>query len=826
MEKQTNNSLLNQRAFRQNVERLQTILSATHQGWFEIDLLTMEGVVNDQYSIMLGYDPASFKETIESWYQRVHPEDLPLVRTTYLDYITGKRPDYRVEFRERTCSGEWIWILSVGAVVAYDEQSKPIKLAGTRLDISARKQAEQRQREADQRLAFTLDAAKLGEFTLDLRTGITLHSMQHDRCFGYTEPIIDWDYKIFLSHIVEEDRERINSVFLKAKAGGENYEIEFRVRWPDGAGRWLWSKGCFFLDENGNPKRAAGIVGDITNRKQAEAAALAGELRYRLLLENSMHAILQVQSDGLIISANPAACTLFCANESDLLASHCDELLDSTDPRLLPILKVRIDTGHARGEVQMIRKDGARFETEVTTALYKDHGGAVIASLFIQDITERKKAAAEINRLAYFDQLTGLPNRRWLMEHLDEACRDARADKRVDAMLFMDLDHFKLVNDVRGHAVGDALLKCMADRIRDTLGTRGTAGRLGGDEFVIHIANVATHFESGAEVALRIAHEICLALQPPVEIDGQVYTETVSIGVTLFPKAAETANDLLREADIAMYRAKAAGRNQVIIFEARMQAELEFQLELERNLALALKRDEFHLHCQPQVDRNGALVGAELLLRWTQAEKESISPAVFIPLAEKSDLILRIGNWVIDAACRIEVKTRQHGLTIPISINISPKQFKHPGFISQVKGAIASTNACATRLIFEVTEGLLIEDMKEIVERMNALRAIGVRFSIDDFGTGYSSLAYLKQLPLYELKIDKSFVKGLPADVDDVAIVQSMLSIAKHLQLRVVAEGVETSEQASFLEQSGCDGLQGYLFGRPVPVEQFLLDYV
>jgi diguanylate cyclase (GGDEF)-like protein/PAS domain S-box-containing protein len=702
MEKETDSTLPNQQAFQKNVEQLQLALGATHQGWFEINLVTGKAIVNEQYAIMLGYNPEGFEETLELWCQRVHPDDLLTVRAAYRDYVAGRRPDYHVEFRERTCSNEWIWILSVGAIVAYDEQGKPLKLGGTRIDISARKQAERLQSEADQRLAFTLEAAKLGDFTLDLRSGITLHSMQHDRCFGYNKPIVDWDYEIFLAHIVEKDRDRINAVFQTAMAGGNDYEIEFQARWPDGTVRWLWSKGRFYLDEDGKPERAVGIVGDITERKHAET---------------------------------------------------------------------------------------------------------------------------EINRLAYFDQLTGLPNRRWLIDHLDEACHQARADNRVDALLFMDLDHFKRVNDVRGHAVGDALLKCMADRIRERLGDRGTAGRLGGDEFVIHIANAAKQFGPGSAAALKIAHEILLAIQPAVEIDGQVYSETVSIGVTLFPKAAETANDLLREADTAMYRAKEGGRNRVVMFEAAMHAELEFQLGLERDLALALHSDELQLHCQPQVNYAGDLVGAELLLRWTQAERGAIPPAVFIPLAEESDLIICIGGWVIDAACSIEVKTRQHGLTIPLSINISPKQFKHPAFLSQVSDAISATKACASRLIFEVTEGLLIEDMEQIVERMKILGALGIRFSIDDFGTGYSSLSYLKRLPLYELKIDKSFVEGLPADADDVAIVQSMLSIAKHLQLRVVAEGVETREQADFLINSGCDCLQGYLFGRPVAIGQFLASY-
>ena len=695
MEKDPDSTLPNEQAFQKNVGQLQLAFGATHQGWFEINLRTGQAVVNEQYAIMLGYSPAGFQESLDAWYLRVHPEDLLTVRAVYRDYALGKRADYLVEFRERTRTGEWIWILSVAAFVAFDNEGKPLRLAGTRLDISA--------------------------------------------------------------------------------------------------------------------------------RKQAEAAAVAGELRYRLLLEHSMDAILQSEADGRIISANPAACALFRATESELMQSRCDDFLDVSDHRLTAISTTRIETGQARGEVWMRRLDGTRFEAEIATALYTDRDGTVITSLFVQDITARKKAAAEINWLAYFDQLTGLPNRSWLMAHLDTACREARAGGRVDALLFLDMDRFKHVNDVRGHGGGDTLLKCVADRIRTTLGTRGTAGRLGGDEFVIHIAGVGDSFADGGTTALAIAHEISLAIQAPVALDGQPYRETVSIGVTLFPKADETANDLLREADTAMYRAKGAGRNQVILFEPAMQAELERQLGLKRDLALALHHDELQLHCQPQVDRSGQLVGAELLLRWTQPERGQVSPAVFIPLAEESDLIVRIGCWVINAACALEVATRRRGLAVPLSINISPRQFRHPDFVAQVHHAIASTGANASRLVFEVTEGLFIEDMAEVVERMTTLGALGIRFSIDDFGTGYSSLAYLKQLPLHELKIDRRFVQGLPADRDDVAIVQSMLSIARHLDLRVVAEGVETAAQADFLSNAGCDCLQGYLFGRPAPLGQLLL---
>jgi diguanylate cyclase (GGDEF)-like protein/PAS domain S-box-containing protein len=817
MEREKSLDTRSQLAFQQSVEQLQLTLSATHQGWFDLDLMTGQAVVNEQYAIMLGYDPATFTETLGHWHARVHPDDLPAVQGIYRDYVTGKRPDYRVEFRERTSHDEWIWILSVGALVSRDEHNKPARMVGTRLNITDRKSSERMRSEADQRLAFALEAAGIGDFTLDLRTGVTLHSMQHDRCFGYTSPIADWNYDIFLLHIIESDRDRIDSTFKAAMAGGKEYEIEFQVQWPDGSVRWLWSKGRFYLDEHGQPERAAGVVSDITERKHEDAVARAKELRYRLLMENSMDAILQVRSRTEIISANPAACALFRAPESTLLSNNIKALIDPGDARMNALFGALDQTGHARGEVAMVRMDGTRFEAEATSAIYKDHAGEIITSMLIRDITDRKKAAAEINRLAYFDQLTGLPNRRWLMDHIDAAHKKAVMDQQVDALLFIDLDHFKLVNDVRGHAEGDALLKCIAARLGTELQGKGTVGRLGGDEFVIHLPAVAQQFQAGTRAALDMAEVLREAVRQPVEINGQVHTPTASIGITLFPKADETVHDLVREADTAMYRAKAAGRNRIAMFASEMQSELEFRIGLERDLALALQRNELTLLFQAQVNSDGHTAGAELLLRWNQPERGSVPPSVFIPLAEESDLIVHIGKWVIDAACRFEVQTRNCGLTQPLSINISPKQFRHPDFLSQIRHSIAISGARASRLIFEVTEGLLIEDLEEIVDHMNALRELGIRFSIDDFGTGYSSLGYLKRLPLYELKIDKSFVQDLPDDADDVAIVRSIIAIAKHLRLQVVAEGVETIEQAEFLRAAGCDCLQGYLLGKPMP---------
>jgi diguanylate cyclase (GGDEF)-like protein/PAS domain S-box-containing protein len=439
-----------------------------------------------------------------------------------------------------------------------------------------------------------------------------------------------------------------------------------------------------------------------------------------------------------------------------------------------------------------------------------------------RDITERKKSAKDIHRLAFFDVLTGLPNRRLLMDRLAPLLARAQAGDGFGAVLFIDLDNFKFINDARGHATGDALLKGAAQRLSRLVRNGDTVARLGGDEFVVLLAQLGSDTGSATAAALKVAEKIRTSLAQDFEIDGQTYNSSASIGVALLPKAGQTAHDLLREADTAMYRAKAGGRNGVAFFEEGMQAEVERRLTFERDLAAALERGELAMHLQLQVDREGRPVGAELLMRWRRADGTMVPPDVFIPVAEATGLIVPLGHWALRQACLGWLRLAEAGHPLPLSVNVSPSQFRQPDFVAQVRAVLAETGAPASELIFEVTEGLLIDNLEDTLSRMHELAAIGIRFSIDDFGTGYSSLAYLKRMPLYELKIDKSFIRDTPGDANGTAIVQSILAMAGHLGLRVVAEGVETSAQAAFLAANGSPGMQGYLFARPVPLTDMI----
>ena len=451
--------------------------------------------------------------------------------------------------------------------------------------------------------------------------------------------------------------------------------------------------------------------------------------------------------------------------------------------------------------------------------------GSVLWHGFITDITERRLHQERTHRLAYYDPLTGLPNRRLLIDRLERELAHLRRCDRMGALLFIDLDNFKHINDARGHAVGDDLLRQVAQRLTSVLRQDDTVARLGGDEFVVQVSNLDLDAEVAARQARLVAEKVRGVLEGRYEVAGYPYSSTGSIGITLFPRSeTTTVDDLLREADTAMYRAKSGGRNRIEFFEAKMQSEVEERLAMEQDLQLAMAGNQFDVHVQPQVDGQGRVVGGELLLRWQHPQRGNVPPNVFIPLAEESALILQVGQMVLQRACEALARLQQAGRQWTLSVNVSPRQFRSPDFVECVSHVLKETGADARGLILEVTEGLLIENWQDTVSRMSELVALGLRFSIDDFGTGYSSLAYLKKLPLYELKIDRTFVRDTPGDPNDTAIVEAILSVSQHLGLRVVAEGVETQEQAAFLTAHGCQCLQGFLFARPTPLSGWLDD--
>jgi diguanylate cyclase (GGDEF)-like protein/PAS domain S-box-containing protein len=495
-----------------------------------------------------------------------------------------------------------------------------------------------------------------------------------------------------------------------------------------------------------------------------------------------------------------------------------------TDPAVLKHLFDTLQAGQpCNAELVCYTRAGATFWVELEAVPFSRAGERASHWVVVgRDITERRMAADAIHRLAFYDVLTGLPNRRLLVERLGTLVERARAGPGLGAVLYLDLDNFKDINDARGHAVGDALLGHAAARLGQALRAGDTVARIGGDEFVVLVEGLGPDREAAARAAMDVAGQIRNALAAPLDLDGQPYQVASSIGVALVQGGDASASDLLREADTAMYRAKAGGRNGVVLFESAMLAEAQHKLTLERDLAQALDNGELAMHLQLQVDHGGQPAGAELLMRWRRADGSMVRPDLFIPAAESSGIIVPLGNWVLRQACAAWLALDRAGHPMPLSINVSPLQFRQPDFVQQVRAILRETGAPPQQLIFEVTEGLLIEDIGQTIARMHELSALGIRFSVDDFGTGYSNLAYLRKMPLYELKIDRSFMHDTPHDAGGTAIVQSILSMAGHLGLRVVAEGIESEAQAGYLRQHGGAYMQGFLYHRPMPLDQLI----
>ncbi|KAK6022247.1 diguanylate cyclase domain protein [Ostertagia ostertagi] len=454
-----------------------------------------------------------------------------------------------------------------------------------------------------------------------------------------------------------------------------------------------------------------------------------------------------------------------------------------------------------------VRMNDGSIRWHMTNAVpHREPDGSVVSHGFTMDITDRKRAEQEIERLAFYDALTGLPNRRLLLDRLQRSIASCQRSKNQGALLFIDLDNFKDLNDTLGHDMGDQLLSQVAARLVGSVREADTVARFGGDEFVVMLDNLSSELQDAAAQAETVAEKLLANLNQPFELDGGQHYSTPSIGITLFGDTRLTVDELLKRADLAMYQAKAAGRNTQRFFDPDMQAAVNARSNLEADLRQGLARGELLVHYQPVVDHQATLLGAEALVRWRHPQRGMISPAEFIPLAEQTGLILPLGQYVLKDRVRTAAP-------------LEPAQRNRPPVhLRELLQTLQQHQANPSKLKLELTESLLLGDIEDTIARMVQLKSEGVGFSLDDFGTGYSSLSYLKRLPLDQVKIDQSFVRDVLSDPNDAAIVRTILALAKSLDLEVVAEGVETTGQLSFLRLHGCEGFQGYLFGRPGPI--------
>lgn len=594
---------------------------------------------------------------------------------------------------------------------------------------------------------------------------------------------------------------------LALKNGNHRFEWQYCTR----VGKRFWGEALLTAVHNDGEILLYAVVRDITARKEDEhSLRLAAQV-----FENSRDAILITDFHRRIVSVNPAFTTITGYTPHDAIGNPAG-MLDTgrQQPGLREQLWTEIlKTGHWQGEVWGRRREGDAYPAWVSiTAVYDEHGRVVNYIFIFSDITERKQTEEHIRHMVEHDFLTGLPNRSLLLDRLQQAMAAAKRHQAKLAVLFLDLDRFKNVNDSLGHHVGDRLLQAVAERLKKCVRTNDTVSRQGGDEFVIMLADIG----DDGQVA-HVAANILKSISQPYQIEEHVLHISTCIGIAVYPGDGNDMDSLIKHADTAMYHAKEAGRNAYQFFNHDMNARIVKRITLENHLRRALQDGQFFLYYQPEVDiASGRMTGAEALIRWQHPESGILLPQQFLPVAEECGLIVPIGEWVLRTACKQARAWHDQGLRVSVGVNLSAIQFRQKNFLEKVKAILHDTGLPPEFLELEITESVLFDNTEISIDTMHALRHLGIRLAVDDFGTGYSSLSYLKHFPIDRLKIDQSFVSDLSIDSNDAAIIRAILIMAKSLNLAVIAEGVETADQLAFLQSQGCDEYQGNYAAHPV----------
>jgi diguanylate cyclase (GGDEF)-like protein/PAS domain S-box-containing protein len=712
-----------------------------------------------------------------------------------------------------------IYLLSAAMAVflvrAYQSRLRELHQAGARLsehahDLEASKAELQRAQAV----------AKVGNWIYEIATDTLRLSAETCRILGLPDGTTG-NYERYLAQVHAQDRDAVERIWQRA-CDGEVFDCEHRIVMGD-ALRWVRQKAEPEFAPDGSVLRVVGITQDISDRKNAETqlriAATAFESHEGMAITDAQKVILQVNQ----------AFTEITGYGAQEVVGQSPHMLNSGrhDAAFYAMMWSAIAlTGSWQGEIWNRRKNGEVYPEWLTITAVKDEAAQVTHYVAIfSDITARKTAESKIQSLAFFDPLTRLPNRRLLIDRLKQAQVANLRYQRQGALLFVDLDDFKTLNDTLGHAKGDLLLQQVARSLLTCVREGDTVARLGGDEFVVMLEDLSDNALEAATQAESVGEKLLIKLNQMYQLATDKYHSTSSIGVTLFgdSKDNESVEEPVKRAELAMYQAKAAGRNTLRFYDPQMQAEVTARATLEMDVREALEKHEFLLYYQAQVTAERQLTGVEALLRWQHPKRGLVSPDQFITLAEKTGLILPLGHWVLETACTQLVQWAQHPALadLTLAVNVSARQFHQRDFVDQVLAVLERTGANPGRLKIELTESLLISNVEDVIVKMNSLKAAGVGFSLDDFGTGFSSLSYLKRLPLDQLKIDQGFVKNILWDTNDAAIAKMVVALADSLGLVVIAEGVETEAQRHFLADLGCSTYQGYLFGRPLPLAEF-----
>jgi diguanylate cyclase (GGDEF)-like protein/PAS domain S-box-containing protein len=796
-------------------------------GCYVLDISAGVWTSSSRLDEIFGIDE-SYERSIAGWEALVHPADQAMMAAYFAGEVVGKGRPFDKEYRiiRQTDQAER-WVRGLGKL-DFDEQGKPHKMRGIISDTTTHKQWEMQLQESEERYRTVFETSSDAVMIARLSDGVIIDANQaliDAGRYERNEVIGRTTHELGL-WVNEGDRQRLLDLILQ-NGSCRNLEVLFKRK----DGEKCWMRLSASLIEVGGCRCTLTFAQDISAAKEANelltAAAEAlrlSEERYRTAFQTSLDAInINRLNDGRYIDCNQAFLDILGYEREEVIGKTSLQLgvwADTHDRNTMANLVQ--ENGSCRGlEVQFRKKSGELFWGVMSASAMEVDGVPCILSI-TRDLSEVKAAQNEIRSLAYYDPLTGLPNRRMLLERLRQTLAAGGRGGRLRALLFVELDNFKMLNETIGHLNGDLLLMEVTRRIVTCAREADIVSRFGGDEFALMLEDLSEIAEEAAAQAKTVAENIQDAIGLPFVLEGRECITTASIGITVFGADREGASELIQEADIAIYQATSAGRSTIRFFSPALQTAVNTRATLEEDLRQAIKARQFLLYYQPLVAR-GRLMGAEALIRWQHPTHGLVWPNDFIPLAEETGLILQLGDWVLEAAC-LQLAAwagRKQSAHLTLAVNISALQFRQPGFVATVLTALERSGANPKYLKLELTESMLVENIEEVIAKMSELKEHGLSFSLDDFGTGYSSLAYLKRLPLSLLKIDRAFVHDMLVDATSGAIAQTIISLGRAMGLSVIAEGVESEEQRGFLAGLGCHTFQGFLFSPPLPIEQF-----
>ncbi|MFZ5586688.1 MAG: PAS domain S-box protein [Thermodesulfobacteriota bacterium] len=800
-----------EQALVESERRLRSVLENAPDPVAIYDLAGRFQYLNPAFTRVLGWRP---EELIGKKPDFVPDEEMEASRRFYQRVLAGETV-HSFSTRRRTKEGRLVHV-SLSAAPQRDNQGRVSGMIVTLRDITQRTLATQALKKSEASLARAQKMASLGNWELTLASGELSCSQEVYRIYGIAPGPERITLDMFMQSVHAEDRDMVREHLEAVVHLRRPLSLEHRIVRPGGEERVVFQQAEVEQDAQGVPVKLVGAVQDITQRRRSEE-------QMRLLarvFEHTVEGIVVTDALGRIQMVNRAFTQITGYSSVEAVGQDPRMLNSHRHPAefFAQMWRDLTDKGHWQGEIWNRRKNGEAYPEWLTITAIKDAQGRTAHYVGVfHDITEAKRSQEQISYQAYHDALTGLPNRQLFNDRLKVALAQAQRRGRGLAVLFLDLDNFKHINDSLGHAMGDLLLVEAARRLVRWVRDEDTVARLGGDEFIMLLSAVGEPDAAG-----QVADRILESLSEPMQVGGQELYITASIGITLYPYDGGDPQTLVANADLAMYRAKSDGRNNYKLFTPAMNQVVVHRMEMERSLRQALAKGEFAVYYQPKVElAGGRMVGLEALVRWQRPGHGLVAPAEFIPLAEETGLIVPIGQWVLRTACAHAKRWHDMGHAgLRVAVNLSPRQFTQRNLVQMVAEALAETGLTPDCLELEVTESVLMHSVEDAIATMEQLNAMGVRLFMDDFGRGYSSLYHLKRFPMQALKIDRSFVQDVTSNPSDASIVNTIINMGRSLNLQVVAEGVETPEQLEFLRDNQCDQMQGFLFSRPVPAEE------